>query len=78
MNFFFLMSDFRSNPNQRFLLASIVLGSRKIRIADFGCADMKFASHLYSEVSQTDELKGLTFNIVGFDFTSDDIQVTYS
>ena len=50
-------------------------GSRDILIADFGCADMKFASHLLQEVNQSDQLKGLTFKIFGFDLTSDDIMV---
>jgi SAM-dependent methyltransferase len=50
-------------------------GSGEILIADFGCADMKFASHLLQEVNQTDQLKGLTFKIFGFDLTSDDIMV---
>jgi SAM-dependent methyltransferase len=50
-------------------------GSGEILIADFGCADMKFTSHLLQEVNQSDQLKGLTFKIFGFDLTSDDMQI---
>jgi SAM-dependent methyltransferase len=50
-------------------------GSREILIADFGCADMKFASHLLQEVNLSDQPKGLSFKIFGFDLTSDDIMV---
>ncbi len=53
----------------------LFLGSGEILIADFGWADMKFESHLLKEVNQTDQLKGLTFKIFGFDLTSDDIMV---
>ncbi len=51
-------------------------GSGEICIADFGCADMKFASHLLHEFNQSDQLKELTFKIFGFDLTSDDIMVS--
>ena len=50
-------------------------GSGEILIADFGCADMKFASHLLQEINQNVQLKGLSFKIFGFDLTSDDIMV---